>query len=141
MSTATSLMTDYLVDGLARTDAVLSGPIVQFKLLVNEATGQINGQAQVTEQELVVLPDSEINIGNLTGHIQTTGFGSFTKQVFLSGDAVRNFRPPAIGSVLVPFQAQFVIDDAWDGVGGWTLGQQTVNNVSVHASVAAWPEA
>ena len=143
MTTATSLTSTYqVVTGIARTDAVLSGPILTFKLLVNETTGQVCGHAQITEQELLVIPNGEINVGNVTGQIQGTGAGSFTRLVSLQGYAdVRTLPPPEIGTFYKFFQAQFAIDDVWEGVGGWTLSSQTVDNVAVHASVSAGPEA
>ena len=142
MTTATSLTSTYLVTGMARADVVLSSPMLRFTLLVNEASGQVCGHAQITEQELLEIPNSEINIGNITGQIQGTGVGSFTRLVSLQGYAdVRTLPPPAIGTFYKLFQAQFAIDDAWDGVGGWNLGSQAVNNVPVHASVQEGPEA
>jgi hypothetical protein len=142
MTTATSLTSTYqVVTGIARTDAVLSSPILRFMLLVNDA-GQVSGHGQITEQELLGIPNSEINIGNITGQIQATGVGSFTRLVSLQGYAdVRTLPPPAIGTFYKFFQAQFAIDGAWDGVGGWRLSSQTVDNVAVHASVQERPEA
>lgn len=138
----TSLPGIYLVTGMARADVVLSSPMLRFTLLVNEVSGQVCGHAQITEQELLGIHNGEINIGNITGHIQATGVGSFTRLVSLQGYAdVRTLPPPEIGTFYKLFQAQFAIDDAWDGVGGWTLSSQTVDNVAVHASVLAVPEA
>ena len=143
MPTATSLTSTYqVVTGIARTDAVLSSPILRFTLLVNEVSGQVCGHGQITEQELLEIPNNEINIGNITGQIQGTGVGSFTRLVSLQGYAdVRTLPPPKIGTFYKFFQAQFAIDGAWDGVGGWTLSSQTVDNVAVHASVQEGPEA
>src|SRR5688500_14946491 len=87
MTTATSLTSTYLVTGMARADVVLSSPRLRFTLLVNEASGQVCGHAQITEQELLEIPNSEINIGNITGQIQRTGVGSFTRLVSLQGYA------------------------------------------------------
>jgi hypothetical protein len=116
--------------------------MLRFTLLVNEVSGQVCGHAQITEQELLEIHNGEINIGNVTGHIQATGVGSFTRLVSLQGYAdVRTLPPPEIGTFYKLFQAQFAIDDAWDGVGGWTLSSQTVDNVAVHASVQEGPEA
>jgi hypothetical protein len=69
----------------------------------------------------------------VTGHVRYTGLAPYTKIVSLEGSAVISFPPPAIGSYLAPFTAAFSIDNAWDGVGGWTLGSTTVDNVPVHA--------
>lgn len=142
MPTATSLMSTYqVVAGSARKDFVLPSLELSFTLLVNEATGEICGQARITNLDLTVTRDSEISIGNVTGHIQATGSGNFTRLVSLQGDAVKNLAPPVILSVYVPFQAQFAIDGSWEGVGGWTLGTEAVDNMVLHASVQEGPEA
>jgi len=139
MPTATNLRGIYLVAGSAGDEADLNATILRFALLVNDASGQISGQAQIQEQG-VVGPNSETNIGNVTGHIQALDFGSITKLVALKGEAVVTLPPPVVLSIVQPFQAHFAIDDAWEGIGSWTLGSQTVSNVPVRAAVLAGSE-
>jgi hypothetical protein len=130
-------MGTYLVKGSAGDTANPSTPILSFALVVNDASGQVSGQAQVS-QELV-----EYNIGSVTGHIQKAGgLGSITKFVALQGNAIFTYDPPLLGSFILPFQAHFmIINDSWDGTGGWTLGSQAVNNVPVRSSISGGPEA
>jgi hypothetical protein len=142
MTTATSLTSTCLVAGTARKDSVLPTLTLSFTLLVNEVSGEVCGYAQISDPELIVIPGNVTNIGNITGHIQATGAGSFTRLVSLQGAAdMRTLPPPELGTFYLPFQAQFAIDDAWDGVGGWTLGGHTIDNVAVHASVQEEPKA
>ena len=136
MSTATNLMSTYLVAGSAGDGADLNAPILRFALLVNDTSGQVSGQAQVARE------DFEYNIGNVTGHIQRAGFGEITKLVALQGDAYYTLPPPALGTFTLQFQAHFaIVQDSWDGVGGWTLGGQVVDNVRVQSAIPAAPGA
>jgi hypothetical protein len=137
MPTAPNLMGTYLVKGSAGDTANPSAPILSFALVANDASGQVSGQAQVS-QELV-----EYNVGSVTGHIQKArGLGNVTKFVALQGNAIFPYEPPLLGSFALPFQAHFMIlDDSWDGTGSWTLGSQAVNNVQVRSSVSGVPEA
>jgi Domain of unknown function (DUF1842) len=130
MSTEVGKIGLYLVNGHAGS-GLAGAPTLSFSLLVNSVTGDVTGHAQQTQA--VAPPGDVIKIGNVTGHVRYTGLGPYTKIVSLQGNAVVSLPPPAIGSFLVPFTAAFSIDNAWDGVGGWTLGSTTVDNVPVHA--------
>jgi len=135
-TTATNLLNTYLVAGSAGDEATPNAPILRFALLVNDISGQVAGQAQVTNESV------EYNIGNVAGHIQSAGLGSITKLVALTGEAFYTLRPPAVGTFMLRFQANFaIVNDSWDGVGGWTLGGQAVDNVRVSSSVLSGSEA
>jgi len=119
----------YLVNGTAGKVGTPGAPIFHFSLLVNAVTGAVTGHGKLTQA--VAPPLGDIPIVITSGQVHSTGFGSFTKVVSLKGDGFVSFPPPAIGSYLVPFDAGFAIDDAWDGVGGWIFGHQKVENVPV----------
>ncbi len=119
----------YLVKGEAGKEGMLGAPLLYFTLLVNAVTGAVSGQAR--QKQAVQSPYDSILIENITGKIRSTGFDKYTKIVALQGSTVISFPPPAIGSYLAPFSAHFAIDDAWNGVGGWSLGNQDVENVPV----------
>jgi len=121
----------YLVNGSAGKENTPGAPTLQFSLLVNAVTGAVTGHAEQTQA--VPPPNNSISIGNITGSLRSTGFGEYTKVVALEGSAVISVPPPAIGSYLAPFTAHFAINDAWNGVGGWTLGNQSVDNVPVRS--------
>jgi hypothetical protein len=119
----------YLVNGIAGNEGKPGAPLLHFSLLVNVTTGAITGHAEQTQA--VPPPGDKIVISNITGRLRHTGLGKFTQIVYLEGSAVISFPPPAIGSYLEPFNAHFAIDDEWNGVGGWTLGATSVDNVPV----------
>jgi hypothetical protein len=121
----------YLVNGVAGNENTPGAPLLHFSLLVNAVTGAITGHAVQTQA--VAPPGDKIVVSNITGTVRDTGFGHFTKIVYLEGSAVISFPPPAIGAYLAPFDAHFAIDDKWNGTGGWTLGHTAVNNVPVKA--------
>ena len=121
----------YLVNGQAGNVGTPGAPILHFSLLVNAVTGDVTGHAEQTQA--VAPPGNKITIGNITGHVRYTGLGKYTKRVSLEGSAIIPFPPPAIGSYVMPFTASFAIDNAWDGRGGWTLGNTTVDNVPLTA--------
>jgi hypothetical protein len=119
----------YLVNAVAGNEGMPGAPLLHLSLLVNAATGAITGHAEQTQA--VPPPGNKIVISNVTGTLRYTGLGKYTKIVYLEGSAVISFPPPAIGSFLAPFDAHFAIDDAWEGTGGWTLGNTVVNNVPI----------
>jgi hypothetical protein len=121
----------YLVNGIAGKENTPGAPLLHFSLLVNAVTGAITGQAVQTQA--VAPPGDKIVVSNITGTLRYAGLGPFTKLVHLEGHAVISFPPPAIGSYLAPFDAHFAINNEWNGVGGWTLGNTDVNDVPVRA--------
>jgi hypothetical protein len=121
----------YLVHGTAGNVGLPGAPILHFSLMVNAVTGAVSGQARQTQA--VQGPMGDVLIGNVTGQLRPAGLGKYTKIVCLQGSTVLSVPPPAIGSWLAPFSAQFAIDDAWGGTGGWTLGDRSVDNVPVSA--------
>lgn len=120
----------YLVNGTGGKIGTPGAPLLKYSLLVNAVTGAITGQAVQTQA--LAAPYNEIHISNITGQVRATGLGSYTKVVTLTGSAVISFPPPAIGSYLAPFSAHIAVDNAWNGVGGWTLGNTNVENVPFH---------
>lgn len=122
----------YLVKCGAGNFGEPGAPLLQLSLLVNASTGSVTGQAEVTQA--VKAPGDKVRISELTGRVQASGFGEYTKLVALQGTATIALPPPAIGSYQTPFSAHFAINDAWTGKGGWTLGHQTVDNVPIRAT-------
>ncbi|MBN2526423.1 MAG: DUF1842 domain-containing protein [Deltaproteobacteria bacterium] len=84
-------------------------PILHLSLLVDAPTGSVTGHAMLAQA--VAPPYGEIKITNITGHLQSTGFGKYTKVVALKGEALISFPPPAIGSYLELFSGHFAIND------------------------------
>ena len=124
----------YHVKGVAGREGTPGAPLLHFSLLVNAVTGTITGQAVQTQA--VAPPGDKIVVGNITGTLRYAGLGPLTKLVHLQGSAVISFPPPAIGSFLAPFDAHLAVNEEWDGVGGWTLGNTAVNDVPVKSTGA-----
>ena len=129
MTTNVGQVGTYLVNGTAGKVGTPGAKILHFTLVVNAVSGKVTGQAKQTQA--VQGPASEISIQITAGHVRATGLGKFTKVVWLSGNGIESVPPPAIGTWLVPFEASFAIDDSWNGVGGWTLGGSSVDDVPV----------
>lgn len=119
----------YRVCGTAGRESMPGAPRLHFQLLVNAVTGAITGQAEQTQA--LAPPHNSIVIRNVTGMLHHTGLGKFTQVVALKGEAVISVPPPAIGSYIAPFDASFALDNRWNGVGGWTLGNTKVEDVPV----------
>jgi hypothetical protein len=124
----------YLVSGVAGKEGTPGAPLLHFHLVVNAVTGAITGQAVQTQA--IAPPGDKIYISNVKGMLHHTGIAPYTQVVSLEGSTVISFPPPAIGSYLAPFDAHFAVDDQWNGIGGWTLGSTTVNNVPVKSLAA-----
>ena len=120
----------YLVNAVAGKATTPGAPLLHLHLMVNAVTGTITGHAE--ETQVTAPPFVETPITITGGHIRTTGLGRYTKIVVLSGHGTITFKPPMIGTMLVPFHAEFAIDNKWDGIGGWTLGGTHIEDVPIH---------
>jgi len=129
MQQNTDEMGTYLVKGTAGNKGEPGAPSLQFTLIVNAGTGAITGQGQITQA--IKPPGDKTRISDITGYLQASSVGEYAKLVYFAGSAEVPFPPPAIGIGLVRFHAEFAINDGWTGKGGWTLGQDAVNNVPV----------
>lgn len=118
----------YLVNGEAGNVGMAGAPILHFALLVVSGTGKVSGHAMISQ---AVASHGEKQINNITGEIHGAGLGSVTKLVSLKGTYYEPLTPPAIGTLEVPFQATFAVDDAWNGKGGFSCGTTKVENVAV----------
>lgn len=112
---------------IAGKEGTPGGPLLHLSLLVHARTGKITGQGAITQ----AIAGPPTPISNITGKLRHTGLGKYTQIVFLEGHSEREFPPPAIGTVLVPFDAHFATDSHWNGIGGWTLGGTSVDDVPV----------
>lgn len=104
-------------------------PILHFSLVVAAATGKASGHATITQA--IAPPYGEKQINDVTGQVTYTGFGEFTKIVSLKGTYNEPFPPPAIGTLEVPFEAHFAINDEWNGTGGFSCGTLVVEKAPV----------
>lgn len=131
MSQTKSPIGTYLVNGIAGNEGTPGAPILRFSLVVNAASGKVNGQVQLTQA--LPPPYGQVEM-SVSGQIHGAGFGPITQLVALEGETVVSVPPPAIGSYLAQFKATFAINGDWQGRGGWTFANQTVSDVPVHTA-------
>lgn len=124
-----SKMGTYLVCGETGKGDMAGAAILHFSLVVVAATGKVSGHATITQA--IAPPYGEKEISNVTGKVTYTGLGQVVKIVTLQGTYNEPLQPPAIGSVAVPFQAHFAIDNEWNGRGGFSCGNLVEDNVQV----------
>ena len=121
----------YLAQGTIGNVGMPGAPIAHFSLVVVPSQNTVSGTVAVTQAIAG-------NAGNftvqVTGKIHSTGLGSVTQIVSMSGQYVHSVPPPAIGSFLANFDAHMAIDGAWNGVGGFSYFNNSVENVPVKSN-------
>ena len=122
----------YLVNGTMGNVGMPGAPIMHFSLVVVPSTNSVGGTVQISQA--LAPPSGEIIVRNVTGTIRATGFGKVTKVVSLEGEYVQSVPPPAIGSYLAKFSAHMAIDNEWNGQGGFSFGNNDVEDVPVSKS-------
>jgi hypothetical protein len=65
----------------------------------------------------------------VTGQIRHLGFGQDTMIVSVSGKYLVSFPLPAIGSYLADFRSVLNLDPKWHGIGSFTYGEKTIDEV------------
>jgi len=135
MSTATqdtaksTLVGTYLTKGTIGNVGMPGAPIAHFSLVVSPVSNSVSGMVEITQ----AINAKPISV-HVTGSIRATGYGKVTKIVNLTGEYVVSVPPPAIGSYLEKFSAYMDIDNDWNGTGGFTYGNNEVNDVPVKSN-------
>jgi hypothetical protein len=119
----------YLLKLLVGNEGMAGAPLLHVSAAVDAPTGQITGQAEITQA--IEGPESDIRINDLTGQIHALGFKDALRVVWLKGTYQVPFPPPAIGSLTEQFSAVLVIGDDWTGRGSFTYGRHHVPDVPV----------
>lgn len=120
----------YLAKGTIGNVGMPGAPIAHFSLVVVPSEHSVTGTVVITQA--ISGPDSRIVV-QVTGKIYATGFGPVTQVVGLHGQYVHSLQPPAIGSFLANFEANMALDAKWNGTGGFSYWQHTIENVPVNA--------
>lgn len=126
---STVLAGAYLTKGTIGNVGMPGAPIAHFSLVVVPSTNIVSGTVEITQA--IEGPESNIVVKNVKGHIRATGYGKVTKVVSLEGDYFVSFPPPAIGSYLGQFSAHMAIDNEWNGQGGFSYGNNNIEDVPV----------
>ena len=120
-------LTAYLVKGTIGNVGMPGAPIAQFSLLVQESDHLVAGLMDVNQ----AVVNGNTGTFHVTGAIHSTGLGSVTKVVSLTGSYTQ--ANPTTGTVgpAQPFSAHLAVDNNWTGHGGFTYGGSTVENVPI----------
>jgi hypothetical protein len=127
---AGTLIGAYLVNGTVGNVGVPGAPIMHFSLVVVPSANSVSGTVEITQA--LASPYGSVVVKNVTGTIRATGFGGVTKVVALEGVYYHSLTPPAIGTITENFTAHMAIDDKWDGRGGFSYGNNHIENAPVH---------
>ena len=127
-----TLIGAYLARGTVGNVGMPGAPIMHYSLVVVPSTGSVSGTVEITQA--IAGPGARVVVPNVHGVIRKTGLGAVTQIVALQGQYVVSVPPPAIGSYLANFSAHLAIDDSWNGRGGFTYDNHTVDNVPVKSS-------
>lgn len=119
----------YLTKGTIGNVGMPGAPIAHFSLVVAPASNSVSGMVEITQ----AIDRAPIKV-HVTGTIRHTGYGEVTKIVNLSGQYVVSVPPPAIGSYLEKFTAYMDINNEWNGIGGFTYGNNKIDNVPVKSA-------
>lgn len=121
----------YLAQGTIGNVGMPGAPIVYFSLVVVPSHNTVSGTVAVTQ---AIAGNNGNFTVQVTGKILAAGLGSVTQIVSMSGQYVHSVPPPAIGSFLANFDAHMAIDGAWNGVGGFSYFNNSVENVPVKSN-------
>lgn len=119
----------YLTNGTIGNVGMPGAPIAHFSLVVVPSANSVSGTVEITQA--IDGPQSEIVVKNVKGQIRSTGYGKVTKVVSLEGEYLVSVPAPAIGTYLVKFTAHMAIDNEWNGQGGFTYGDNDIDDVPV----------
>jgi hypothetical protein len=137
-STAPSPTTNPLV-GLYRACGTIGNlglpgaPIAYYSLLVDAVRGTLTGIVHITQA--IEGPASDVHV-NVTGTIHKLVWGpDVTTTVLLAGDYTQPCPPPQMCISTYKFAAHMVLNNDWNGMGGFEYGLNTrIENVPVKSS-------
>lgn len=126
----TAMVGAYLTKGTIGNVGMPGAPIAHFSLVVVPGSHNVSGVVEISQA--IPGPNSYILV-HVKGQIRPTGLGNITQIVALEGEYVESFPPPAIGAILRKFSAHMAIDNSWNGKGGFTYGENVINDVPVNS--------
>jgi hypothetical protein len=106
-------------------------PILHLYLNVDADNGQVGGV--VVQTQAITPPGNTIKVP-VHGELSDFGQPAGHRLLVLHGQTVDVLPPPAIGSVLVTFVADFVVNNDWVGTGRWICGATKVTDAPIKPS-------
>jgi hypothetical protein len=122
---------DYFIKGTIGNLTIPGTPVASFSLEVLPLKNSVKGTVVITQA--VNMLESDIVV-QVKGKIHATGFGQFTQVVSLQGQYTQSFSPLEKASFLADFVAHFAIDNAWNGIGGFSSYNYQIENEPVEPS-------
>lgn len=110
-------------------------PILKMVLMIDQADGTVQGKGEITQA--LASPYGELPVSNITGQIRAMGFGPATMSLALKGTIIATLKPPAIGTLEIPFSAFFVTDNDWMGRGYFNYPPNDVTDVPIVPGLTA----
>ena len=108
-------------------------PILTMALMIDGADGTVQGKGEISQA--LAPPYGELRVSNITGQIRAMGFGPATQALALKGTIFTTLKPPAIGTMEMPFSAFFVTDNDWVGNGYFNYPPNDVTDVPIAPGV------
>jgi hypothetical protein len=110
-------------------------PILRMALMIDPADGTVQGKGEITQT--LAPPYGELSVSNITGQVRSMGFGPATQALALKGTIFTTLKPPAIGTMEIPFSAFFVTDNDWVGNGYFNYPPHDVTDVPIAPGLTA----
>jgi hypothetical protein len=110
-------------------------PILKMVLMIEQADGTVQGKGEISQA--LAPPYGELAVSNITGQVRAMGFGPATMSLALKGTIITTLKPPAIGTVEIPFSAFFVTDNDWVGRGYFNYPPNDVTDVPIAPGLTA----
>ncbi|MEW6595901.1 MAG: DUF1842 domain-containing protein [Pseudomonadota bacterium] len=105
-------------------------PIFHLHAAVYAPTGTVHGAGEITQA--LAPPAGKISVTRVQGQIHYLGLAPpYNRVVSLKGEALVAFPPPAIGTIVEPFEAVMTVDEHWNGHGSFSWGPHHITNVPV----------
>ena len=113
------------------------GASMTLQLAVDPAHQTLNGRADGTVDEGTETPMNFT--AEASGTYKYTGLGNVTIVGEVAGQGALSATPPAIGTYLAPFSANFAVDSDWNGTGSFMIGQHSYESCAVKSVEALVP--
>ena len=110
-------------------------PTLKMVLMIDQADGTVQGKGEISQA--LAPPYGELAVSNITGQVRAMGFGPATMSLALKGTIFTPLKPPAIGTVEIPFSAFFVTDNDWVGRGYFNYPPNDVTDVPIAPGLTA----
>ncbi|MBD8544050.1 DUF1842 domain-containing protein [Oxalobacteraceae sp. CFBP 8755] len=110
-------------------------PTLKMVLMIDQADGTVQGKGEISQA--LAPPYGELAVSNITGQVRAMGFGPATMSLALKGTIITTLKPPAIGTVEIPFSAFFVTDNDWVGRGYFNYPPNDVTDVPIAPGLTA----